>query len=158
VTFHVAISLKTHSECYRDVLPTTRTSTVTFPQLNSHCAGMGGTGPVGQYHNARRRGGQDGSLFGRISDSWGKRNGPKVRVTMSEDCRLLSDQALHEPAPFHPLCSQRVLPFPHLQDPVSGHHLRTVPVRTEDVGGSCGGLHLFPTAFHSAAVRTEEVA
>jgi hypothetical protein len=35
-------------------------------------------------------------------------------------------------------------------------HLRTVPVRTDDVGGSCGGLHLFPTALHSAAVRTEE--
>jgi len=71
---------------------------------------------------------------------------------------LLGDQALLEPEPFHLLCSQRVLPFPHLQGPVSGPHLRTVPVRAEDVGGPCGGLHLFPTAFYSAAVRTEEVA
>jgi hypothetical protein len=34
---------------------------------------------------------------------------------MSEGCRLLGDQALHEPEPFHSPCSQRVLPFPHLQ-------------------------------------------
>jgi hypothetical protein len=28
---------------------------------------------------------------------------------MSEGCRLLGDQALHEPEPFHLPCSQRVL-------------------------------------------------
>ena len=53
---------------------------------------------------------------------------------MSEGGLLPGHQALHEPEPFHSPCSQRVLPFPHLQGPVSGPHLRTVPVRAEDEG------------------------